>query len=1138
MSTVWRSLGGASARLLALVAFVVLLVTPASAAGGESVALEFQGSDYIYLWISFGFGIIALITTFLLRNFVMRQSPGDEKMQEVGKAIEDGARAYLVQQIKMMSIFIVVLAAMLFALYATSYDATLALLVVGSFVAGVAASYIAGYVGMLVAVAANMRTAAAAMESYGRALTVAFRSGGVAGLITVGMGLLGATIIFLFFPTDATKLLVGFGFGGSLAALFMRVGGGIFTKAADVGADLVGKVEAGIPEDDPRNPAVIADNVGDNVGDCAGMAADIFESYAVTLVAAIVLGAATSAIFDTPTWMRLILFALMARGVGILASVLGIYMVKGKDDLDADPLVAIGKGFKASAAISAVAIAGLAFVMMGGIGTVGGQFSDQDQFEQRGVLQSLLEILYGEDYIEEFYIMRDRFDELFGGSVRTVNIQTRDQQVLSQFQTFFDVRDRIANERGVNFDEVTDAEFAAAPEIAALGLDDQTRDQLANQVRTQRVPGLPVLPALTGFEPIRWDDEENPVLGYAVSNPASFGDYQTLAETYGGVNLSIIEIQLRETPPAPEGMDPGFPLELLEPREESVVLGPVTEAEVSEFRAQLRMEAERSDGSFSFDISRELPVVLYSNRDGDVVAVVDGEGVDLAQVQSQGGDIRFYRMSPERVAEREEAAFAAENPAPMPSAEVISLATRTGQNVPWWTFAVCVIFGIIMAFLFERLTDYYVSFKKKPVREVAEVGTAGPAPMIIQGFAYGKESSVFSLLAIVACLIVPIVIFNPAVYGGYLLSFYGIALVGLGLLTTTGYILAMDTFGPISDNAQGVFEMAGKTEAHPDAALGLQRLDAAGNTTKALTKGFAIATAVVAAVALFHSYVEEAFLTGVGMSLDVPEIFFGLLIGGAAPYLFSAFSLNAVGRSAFELIEEVRRQFREDPGIMEGTSKPNYGRCVEIVTAAAQRELLSPGILAIALPVAVGFGFSIGKESTIVFGQVVNLTGAQALGGFLAGTILSGQLMAVLLANSGGMWDNAKKLIEDGLHGGKGTEAHKAAVVCDTVGDPFKDTSGPAMNPLIKVMNLVALLMAPVIIQPLGNPTLIIITTLAVAALVVSFWWSKRGSLAQGMASVAEEAQRIEEAAGEPASVVAEPESVIEDKPADNDKQE
>ncbi|MCH8275421.1 MAG: sodium/proton-translocating pyrophosphatase, partial [Armatimonadetes bacterium] len=427
--------------------------------------------------------------------------------------------------------------------------------------------------------------------------------------------------------------------------------------------------------------------------------------------------------------------------------------------------------------------------------------------------------------------------------------------------------------------------------------------------------------------------------------------------------------------------------------------------------------------------------------------------------------------------------------------------TTKGNTVPWYLFAIAITFGVLMAYVIELLTDYFVSFKKKPVREVAAASTAGPAPMIIQGFAYGMESSVWAVVAIVVALLAPLFIFPPGEYGGFILSFYGIALVGLGLLTTTGFILAMDTFGPISDNAQGVYEMSGaaKDEKTEEGSMpgsrAVQQLDAAGNTTKALTKGFAIATAVVAAVALYHSYIGDTKLTGIGLPLDLPQIFLGLLIGGAAPFLFCAFMVNAVGRGSFELIGEVRRQFKADPGIMAGTSKPDYAKCVEIVTGHAQKELLGPAILAIALPALVAFGLAIGHEPVIIRGVAYNLTGAQALGGFLAGAILSSQLLAVTLFNSGGIWDNAKKTIEDGMYGGKGSEAHKAGVVVDTVGDPFKDTAGPALNPLIKVMNLVALLMAPVVILDISDTVRYVIVACSVAALAVAVIWSKRGSL-------------------------------------------
>jgi K(+)-stimulated pyrophosphate-energized sodium pump len=684
-----------------------------------------------------------------------------------------------------------------------------------AFFLGVFASYGAGYVGMYMAVRGNLRTAAAALTSFKRALEIAFRAGAVSGMFTVGLGLLGATVIFLLFREKAMFVLVGFGFGGSLAALFMRVGGGIYTKGADVGADLVGKVEAGIPEDDPRNPATIADNVGDNVGDCAGMAADVFESYEVTLVAAIILGVAASLVLTPASAMKLVMFALLVRGVGVIASIIGVLAVKGEDRATLNPMKPINFGFWVSAILAALGNLGVAY-----------------------------------------FFMQD--------------------------------------------------------------------------------------------------------------------------------------IQL-----------------------------------------------------------------------------------------------------------------------------------KSGAIVDWWRFWLATAFGVVVAVMIERITEYFTSTEKKPVKEISAAASTGPATLIIQGFAYGLESSVWAVFAIASALLAPLFIFPPGLFDGPMLSFYGIALTGLGLLATTGYILAMDTFGPISDNANGIFEMSGalKERGNQPAAGGLtgdrivHRLDSVGNTTKALTKGFAIATAVVAAVALFHSFVEDSRLVeliniasqnGValkdafgGLPVDVPVVFIGLLIGGAAPFLFSAFSIMAVGRSAFEMIHEVRRQFREKPGIMQGTETPDYGRCVEIVTAAAQKELLGPGILAIALPVGVGFGLSIGAAPVTIGNNQYVFTGAQALGGYLAGAILSGQLLAVLLANSGGAWDNAKKRIEDGFLGGKGTDAHKAGVIGDTVGDPFKDTAGPALNPLIKVMNLVAILIAPIVIQPLPDAVRIGVTAVAVGALLFSVYWSKRGSVAE-----------------------------------------
>jgi K(+)-stimulated pyrophosphate-energized sodium pump len=1067
--------GGLSARLPMFLLTLLALLLPAFAvaAGGESVELRFTSTDKIYLYISLGFGALALIMGWVVSKMVLSHSPGNEKMQEVGQAIKDGALAYLRKQIGTMSIFIVLLSVGLFALYMNTYGTLIAALIALSFVGGVAASYIAGYVGMLMAINGNTRTAHAALTSYARSLEIAFRSGAVAGLITVGMGLVGATLIFLLAGGDAMKLLIGFGFGGSLAALFMRVGGGIYTKAADVGADLVGKVEAGIPEDDPRNPAVIADNVGDNVGDCAGMAADVFESYEVTLVAAIVLGAATAAIFDQPTWMKLVLFALMARGVGILASIFGILTVRGNDDLDSDPLKAIRGGFFRSAFLAAVLTGGLAWLMMSGQSPIG-----------RDIVTSKL--------------------------VPAQEYQMREMRLIKTIQA------DIAKKTNRAVAEVGVEEVQKDPRAKEAGLGESEQIALVTQLLNQRIEDAPVVPDMAGFTKIDWSDRRAIWNNYAATKMQLQGPIETVTfrEAYEKANLEVLRLQITTSPPQPPA-ERGKPTP---PKRPDIVritnFGPVPKAIADE---QLKMAAQQG---IKVQVLGRYPVSLFATTTGRIMAAVDtvdGKAIPTPHRTSAGTGLTYYAQSLDSVKRMEEAQRA-EPSKPLPQPTNILFGTVDHSVVPWWTFGLCIFFGILMAFAFELLTDYYVSTHKKPVREVAEVASAGPAPMIIQGFAYAKESSVFSLFAIVICLILPLLVFPPAVYGSYLLSFYGIALVGLGLLTTTGYILAMDTFGPISDNAQGVFEMSGAGHDNPAASRAVQRLDAAGNTTKALTKGFAIATAVVAAVALFHSYIEGAKLTGLGLPLDIPEIFLGLMIGGAAPYLFSAFTINAVGRASFQLIGEVRRQFRADPGIMAGTSKPDYGRCVAIVTAAAQKELLGPGILAIAMPMAVAFGFSIGKEQVSIGGQQYNLVGAQALGGFLAGTIISGQLMAVLLANAGGMWDNAKKLIEDGMHGGKGTEAHKAAVVCDTVGDPFKDTAGPALNPLIKVMNLVALLLVPVIIQPFETPVLIAITSACVVALGVAFYLSKKGSLASGLVSMTSESGQ--KAVGSPTETV------------------
>ncbi|OGR52094.1 MAG: pyrophosphatase [Elusimicrobia bacterium RIFCSPLOWO2_02_FULL_39_32] len=736
-------------------------------------------AEWNILWIVLGSAFVAILYGIYLCWNVLRQDPGSAKMQEVAKAIEEGAMAYLGQQFRMMSWIIIPLTIALFAMYRKIYagDPSLEWIPLGvalSFLMGVLASYGAGFVGMWLAVKGNVRSANAALKSFKASMELAFRAGAVSGLFTVGFGLLGATIIFIIFREHATKVLVGFGFGGSLAALFMRVGGGIFTKAADVGGDLVGKVEVGIPEDDPRNAATIADNVGDNVGDCAGMAADVFESYEVTLVAAIILASATlldpnfKATYGANASsfaLMLIFFPLLLRAVGVFSSILGIWSVKVKE---------------------------------------GSQMKD------------------------------------------------------------------------------------------------------------------PMLPINIGY----WVSSLSSVLGFAI--------------------------------------------------------------------------------------------VTF-----------------------------FYLKNP-----------------------------NTG--LPDWRFFWATTIGIVLALLTLWITNYFTHPDKRPVMETATATKTGAATTILSGMAEGMESTVWAIVTIGATIISSGFIFR----GDPALSAYGIALAGLGLLTTTGYILAMDTYGPITDNAHGIFEMSG-IEQEKEAAKTLAWMDAIGNTTKALTKGLAIATAVLAAIALFRSFIDEAHLAEIGIQINMPKVFVGLLLGAAVPFLFSAFAIKAVGRAAFGVVEEVRRQFREHPGIMEGQEKPDYARCVSIVTGMAQKELLGPGILAIFSPILVAFSL-----------------GAAPLGGFLGGAIVTGQLLAVYMANAGANWDNAKKKIEDGYLGGKGTESHKAAVIGDTVGDPYKDTAGPALNPMIKVMNLVGILVAPFAIRDFAIQVRIMIVLVCASFLLLAVLFSRRGGLA------------------------------------------
>ncbi len=775
-------------RRTALLTLLGVLAVTVGAHASEAIELpEFSqlGMMMPAIWVVFVSAIIGLCFGAKWFFSISKEDPGSKGMVEVSRAVQEGAWAYLMKQMKTMVWFVIIIATGLVFLYknnpAYNVEGTKIPLYIGvaiAFVMGVAASYLAGLIGMAMAVRANCRVANAALTSFKKALYIAFRSGAVSGMATVGLGLLGACIVFFLFGNQSMKVLVGFGFGGCLAALFMRIGGGIYTKAADVGADLVGKVEQGIPEDDPRNAATIADNVGDNVGDCAGMAADVFESYEVTLVAAIILGAAASkAVGGGSAVLALVVYPLLIRAVGVFASIIGIYAVKGKDDMDMDPMRPINIGYWVSAAL---AIAGF-FV------------------------------------VSQFVFSRQ---------------------------------------------------------------------------------------------------------------PISIG----------------------------------------------------------------------------------------------------------------------------------------------------------GVEIEWWRFAIANLVGVVLALVIERMTEYFTATDKKPVTEAAKASKSGPATVILSGFASGMESAVWGVVAIAISILASAMIFKASPE----LAAYGVALSGLGLLSTTGFMLAMDTYGPISDNANGIFEMSGALKEEgvsPNAHKIVHKLDAVGNTTKALTKGLAIATAVIAATALFKSFMADAGL--VDIRVNVTSVFIGLLIGGAVPFLFCSFAINAVSRAAFQLVEEVRRQFREIVGIMDydprsdsDKGKPDYQRCVEISTAAAQKELLSPAILAVSAPILVAFAL-----------------GFEALGGFLAGAILSGQLLAVMLSNTGGLWDNAKKKVEDGMFGGKGTEEHKATVVGDTVGDPFKDTAGPALNPLIKVMNLVALLIAPISLATMSNTARATVSIVAVVLLVIATLWSKRGGL-------------------------------------------
>ncbi|GGD13381.1 sodium-translocating pyrophosphatase [Nocardioides daphniae] len=705
---------------------------------------ELSGGNLTLVVVVLAIALAALAMAAVFRSQVLAAAEGTERMKTIAQAVQEGASAYLARQFRTLAVFAAIAFFVLLALPAADMGVRIGRSVF--FLLGAGFSAAIGYLGMSLAVRANLRVAAAA-NTQGRepAMTVGFRTGAFVGMATVGLGLLGASSVVLIFRDEAAHVLEGFGFGAALLAMFMRVGGGIFTKAADVGADLVGKVEQNIPEDDPRNAATIADNVGDNVGDCAGMAADLFESYAVTLVAALILG--SQAFGDAG-----LVFPLLIPAVGALTAVLGIMLTKAK--AGENGLTTINRAFYISSAVGALGCVVLSYVYL----------------------------------------------------------------------------------------------------------------------------------------------------------PSSFAAFDNVT------------------------------------------------------------------------------------------------GTDMADAS---GDPRLIASA-------------------------------------------AVVIGVVMAAAILGLTGYYTGTEHRPVKDVGRTSLTGAATVILSGLSVGFESAVYTTLVI-----------GAAVFGGFLLggstltlSLFAVALAGCGLLTTVGVIVAMDTFGPVSDNAQGIAEMSG--DVSEQGAQILTELDAVGNTTKAITKGIAIATAVLAATALFGSYATSVFSAVADSGADDvllfrvfdPAILVGVLLGGAVVFLFSGLAINAVARAAGAVVMEVRRQFRDIPGIMEGTGRPEYGKVVDIVTRDSLRELVTPGVLAVMAPIAVGFGL-----------------GVEALAGFLAGAIGAGTLMAVFLANAGGAWDNAKKLVEDGHHGGKGSEAHAATVIGDTVGDPFKDTAGPAINPLLKVMNLVSLLIASTIVQ-------------------------------------------------------------------------
>ena len=733
-------------------------------------------SDSLYLWIALAVGLLGLIAALVFARSVLGSDSGTADMQRISDAIRQGAEAFMRRQYGTIAMIAVALAIILYLGYRLSpFTAPYANKVVISFLIGATCSALAGQTGMWVSIRSNIRTAAAARTSLGKALQIALRGGAVTGLIVVGLSLLGVGVLFLAFgglhnPQQAPFQLVGFGFGASLVALFAQLGGGIYTKAADVGADLVGKVEAGIPEDDPRNPAVIADLVGDNVGDCAGRGADIFESTAAENVGAMILGAALYPVFG----IKGILFPLIVQAINLVASIVGVSIVHSKED--EDPMHALNKGYYVTSILALIGFAAAVYYMLQG---------------------------------------------------------------------------------------------------------------------------------------------------------------------------------------------------------------------------------------------------------------------------------------------------------------------------RWWLLG-CGICGIITSFLFVRVTEYYTETRFRPVRSIALASTTGPATNIISGLAVGMETPAIPVIVIGCALLLSYFfgtrgLADVTTISEYSKGIYGTAIATMGMLSSAAYILAMDTFGPITDNAGGIIEMSNQPH---DIREKTDKLDAAGNTTKALTKGYAIGSASLAAFLLFSAYLEAIHdivsqrLAAAGevlpaswsfsnVNLASVPVFVGALLGAMLTYLFSSLAIKAVGRAAQTVIQDVHQQFKENPGIMEGTSQPDYGRCVRIVTGAALKEMVLPGVLAVIMPLAVGvifrhfsstFNLKELADSPTIHGVPVNLSGAEAVAALLMVGTISGILLAMLMNNGGGAWDNAKKFIETGQYGGKRSEAHKAAVVGDTVGDPFKDTAGPSLHVLIKLLATVTLVLAPLFV--------------------------------------------------------------------------